>query len=164
MWPASPTWDRSSSRPTPAPTSTSTDALSPTSTWCKASVNNQRSLRASLGNAPIPTVETRRLPSKSRIASPVHTSQVDSGRLTAVLWCTPSSRLEAYSGRTDGEGLVRISPSQNMDCPHCHSQVSSHSNHCKRCGGAIPSGQYLLEECGLTKPTSAGTTTTASAA
>jgi len=50
-----------------------------------------------------------------------------------------------------------------MDCPHCHSQVSSHSNHCKRCGGAIPSGQYLLEECGLTKPASGVTPTTASA-
>jgi len=42
-----------------------------------------------------------------------------------------------------------------MECPHCHSQVSSHSKHCKRCGGAIPSGQYLLEECGLTTPASA---------
>jgi len=39
-----------------------------------------------------------------------------------------------------------------MECPHCHSQVSSHSKHCKRCGGAIPSGQYLLEECGLIEP------------
>lgn len=36
-----------------------------------------------------------------------------------------------------------------MQCPHCHSHISSHSKHCKRCGGAIPSGQYLLEECGL---------------
>ena len=41
-----------SSRPTPAPTSTNTDALSPTSTWCKASFNNQqRSVRTSLRNA-----------------------------------------------------------------------------------------------------------------
>jgi uncharacterized RDD family membrane protein YckC len=39
-----------------------------------------------------------------------------------------------------------------MECPHCHGQVSSHAKHCKRCGGAIPSGQHLLEECGLTKP------------
>jgi uncharacterized RDD family membrane protein YckC len=39
-----------------------------------------------------------------------------------------------------------------MECPHCHGQVSSHAKHCKRCGGAIPSGQYLLEEIGLTKP------------
>lgn len=39
-----------------------------------------------------------------------------------------------------------------MECPHCHSQISSRTRHCKRCGGAIPSSQYLLEECGLTKP------------
>ena len=39
-----------------------------------------------------------------------------------------------------------------MECPHCHSQVGSHVKHCKRCGGAIPSGQHLLEECGLTDP------------
>jgi uncharacterized RDD family membrane protein YckC len=39
-----------------------------------------------------------------------------------------------------------------MECPHCHSQVVSQAKHCKRCGGAIPSGQYLLEECGLTNP------------
>lgn len=39
-----------------------------------------------------------------------------------------------------------------MECPHCHSQISSHSKHCKRCGGAIPSSQHLLEECGLTEP------------
>ncbi|PWT78912.1 MAG: hypothetical protein C5B58_14565 [Acidobacteria bacterium] len=36
-----------------------------------------------------------------------------------------------------------------MECPHCHTQISSHAKHCKRCGGAIPSGQHLLEECGL---------------
>lgn len=36
-----------------------------------------------------------------------------------------------------------------MECPHCHGQVSSHAKHCKRCGGAIPSSQHLLEECGL---------------
>jgi len=41
-----------------------------------------------------------------------------------------------------------------MECPHCHSQVSSHSKHCKRCGGAIPSGQYLLDECGVVEPVS----------
>jgi len=39
-----------------------------------------------------------------------------------------------------------------MECPHCHSQISSHSKHCKRCGGTIPAGQYLLEECGLNDP------------
>jgi uncharacterized RDD family membrane protein YckC len=39
-----------------------------------------------------------------------------------------------------------------MECPHCHSQISTHSKHCKRCGGAIPSSQHLLEECGLTEP------------
>ena len=39
-----------------------------------------------------------------------------------------------------------------MECPHCHSQISSHSKRCKRCGGAIPSSQHLLEECGLTEP------------
>jgi uncharacterized RDD family membrane protein YckC len=38
-----------------------------------------------------------------------------------------------------------------MECPHCHSQVRSHAKHCKRCGGAIPSGQYLLDELGLTE-------------
>lgn len=39
-----------------------------------------------------------------------------------------------------------------MECPHCHSQINSSSKHCKRCGGAIPAGQYLLEECGLVEP------------
>jgi len=39
-----------------------------------------------------------------------------------------------------------------MECPHCHSQISSHSKHCKRCGGAIPASQHLLEECGLAEP------------
>lgn len=48
-----------------------------------------------------------------------------------------------------------------MDCPHCHNQIGSHAKHCKRCGGAIPSSQYLLEECGLAEtpgslPASAG--------
>lgn len=41
-----------------------------------------------------------------------------------------------------------------MECPHCHSQVVSHAKHCKRCGGAIPSGQHLLDECGLTDASS----------
>ena len=41
-----------------------------------------------------------------------------------------------------------------MECPHCHSQVRTHVKHCTRCGGAIPSGQYLLDECGLTDPVS----------
>jgi uncharacterized RDD family membrane protein YckC len=36
-----------------------------------------------------------------------------------------------------------------MECPHCHSQISTHSTHCKRCGGAIPLGQHLLEETGI---------------
>src|SRR5579864_2204649 len=51
-----------------------------------------------------------------------------------------------------------------MQCPHCHSQISSHSKHCKRCGGAIPAGQHLLEECGLTEPAPAVSRTTATAA
>src|SRR3954451_2983291 len=49
-----------------------------------------------------------------------------------------------------------------MECPHCHSQVSSHAKQCKRCGGAIPSGQYLLEECGLAKSASVVSNTAAS--
>jgi len=60
----------------------------------------------------------------------------------------------------------------NMQCPHCHSQVHTHAKHCKRCGGAIPSGQHLLEECGLTdraspaapiKPSSSSSTARTSA-
>lgn len=39
-----------------------------------------------------------------------------------------------------------------MECPHCHTQVRSHAKQCKRCGGAIPASQYLLEECGLNDP------------
>ena len=39
-----------------------------------------------------------------------------------------------------------------MECPHCHRQVRSHIKHCQHCGGAIPSGQHLLEECGLSDP------------
>ncbi len=39
-----------------------------------------------------------------------------------------------------------------MECPHCHRQVQSHTKHCKHCGGAIPSSQHLLEECGLSDP------------
>lgn len=39
-----------------------------------------------------------------------------------------------------------------MECPHCHRDVQSHTKHCKHCGGAIPSGQHLLEECGLNDP------------
>lgn len=53
-----------------------------------------------------------------------------------------------------------------MECPHCHSQVPSHSKHCKRCGGAIPSSQHLLEELGLADseatPSSASAKTSAS--
>lgn len=36
-----------------------------------------------------------------------------------------------------------------MECPHCFSQISPQAKRCKRCGGAIPSGQYLLEETGV---------------
>lgn len=39
-----------------------------------------------------------------------------------------------------------------MECPHCHNQVSPHAKHCKRCGGAIPLGQHLLEEAGVIEP------------
>jgi len=39
-----------------------------------------------------------------------------------------------------------------MECPHCHSEVKPNTKHCKRCGGAIPLGQHLLEECGLSEP------------
>lgn len=40
-----------------------------------------------------------------------------------------------------------------MECPHCHSQINPQAKHCKRCGGAIPAAQHLLEECGLIEPT-----------
>ncbi len=52
-----------------------------------------------------------------------------------------------------------------MECPHCQSQISSSSKHCKRCGKAIPAGQYLLEEAGVIEPTPGTPTspTTASA-
>lgn len=39
-----------------------------------------------------------------------------------------------------------------MECPHCHSQVNTHAKNCRRCGGAIPVGQHLLEEAGLIEP------------
>jgi uncharacterized RDD family membrane protein YckC len=39
-----------------------------------------------------------------------------------------------------------------MECPRCHNQVTTRAKNCKRCGGAIPSSQHLLEECGLTDP------------
>lgn len=39
-----------------------------------------------------------------------------------------------------------------MQCPHCHRQVRTHTKNCQHCGGAIPSGQHLLEECGLSDP------------
>ena len=39
-----------------------------------------------------------------------------------------------------------------MECPHCHRQVRTHTKHCQHCGGAIPSSQHLLEECGLSDP------------
>ena len=44
-----------------------------------------------------------------------------------------------------------------MECPHCHSQISSFAKQCKRCGGAIPSSQHLLEECGVIEPAAAVT-------
>jgi uncharacterized RDD family membrane protein YckC len=40
-----------------------------------------------------------------------------------------------------------------MQCPHCYSQIAPYAKQCKRCGGAIPSGQHLLEECGVIEPT-----------
>jgi uncharacterized RDD family membrane protein YckC len=39
-----------------------------------------------------------------------------------------------------------------MECPHCHSQISTHAKNCKRCGRVIPASQHLLEECGLVEP------------
>jgi uncharacterized RDD family membrane protein YckC len=45
-----------------------------------------------------------------------------------------------------------------MECPHCHSQISSSAKHCKRCGGAIPASQHLLEDCGLIEPAAAAAT------
>src|SRR5215469_13818976 len=50
-----------------------------------------------------------------------------------------------------------------MECPHCHSQVTSHAKNCKRCGGVIPSSQHLLEECGLADPSPAASPTRPSA-
>jgi uncharacterized RDD family membrane protein YckC len=50
-----------------------------------------------------------------------------------------------------------------MECPHCHSQVSSHAKNCKRCGGVIPSSQHLLEECGLADPAPAASSARPSA-
>lgn len=47
-----------------------------------------------------------------------------------------------------------------MECPHCHSQVSTNSKHCKRCGGVIPASQHLLDELGLAETTSPARTTT----
>jgi uncharacterized RDD family membrane protein YckC len=46
-----------------------------------------------------------------------------------------------------------------MECPHCHSQIGTNSKHCKRCGGAIPAAQYLLEELGLGEDEEAASTT-----
>lgn len=44
-----------------------------------------------------------------------------------------------------------------MECPHCFSQISPQAKRCKRCGGAIPSGQYLLEEAGVVERAPAST-------
>jgi len=44
-----------------------------------------------------------------------------------------------------------------MECPHCHGGVSSQAKHCNRCGGAIPSSQHLLEECGVIESRAAAT-------
>jgi uncharacterized RDD family membrane protein YckC len=51
-----------------------------------------------------------------------------------------------------------------MECPHCHNQIGSHAKHCKRCGGAIPSSQHLLEECGLMETAPGATSSTAGSA
>jgi uncharacterized RDD family membrane protein YckC len=51
-----------------------------------------------------------------------------------------------------------------MECPHCYSQLSSSAKHCKRCGGAIPSGQYLLEEAGVVERTPASSPASAAPA
>ncbi len=48
-----------------------------------------------------------------------------------------------------------------MECPHCHSEVGTHAKHCKRCGGAIPASQHLLEELGLAETAAPVRTTTA---
>jgi uncharacterized RDD family membrane protein YckC len=45
-----------------------------------------------------------------------------------------------------------------MECPHCHRQTSAHSKNCGSCGAVIPPAQHLLEELGLTEPTSPTTT------
>jgi uncharacterized RDD family membrane protein YckC len=50
-----------------------------------------------------------------------------------------------------------------MECPHCFSQISSQAKHCKRCGVAIPSGQYLLEEAGVVERAPAFTPVSSSA-
>lgn len=50
-----------------------------------------------------------------------------------------------------------------MECPHCHSQISPQAKHCKRCGGAIPLGQHLLEEAGLVEPARAAKPSSAAA-
>ena len=38
-----------------------------------------------------------------------------------------------------------------MECPYCGTQIGLHAKQCKHCGKTIPSGQYLLEESGLTE-------------
>ena len=50
-----------------------------------------------------------------------------------------------------------------MECPHCHNQISPHAKNCKRCGGAIPLGQHLLEEAGLVEPARAAAAASAAA-
>jgi uncharacterized RDD family membrane protein YckC len=49
-----------------------------------------------------------------------------------------------------------------MECPHCFSQIRSQAKRCKRCGGAIPSGQYLLEEAGVVERAPASTSLSSS--
>jgi uncharacterized RDD family membrane protein YckC len=39
-----------------------------------------------------------------------------------------------------------------MECPYCQSRIGRYAKRCERCGKAIPSGQYLLEESGLIEP------------
>ena len=51
-----------------------------------------------------------------------------------------------------------------MECPHCHSQISTHCKHCKRCGGAIPAAQHLLDELGLAEDDEAAVASSAAPA
>ena len=48
------------------------------------------------------------------------------------------SVMEVIGGRRVILDEIRWGLPQNMECPHCHSQISTNSKLCKRCGGAIP--------------------------